>query len=421
MAVEGWRPMSGDAVPGLRWAMLADDVTGGCDAGVQFSLRGAATQVYLELPQQPVTAQVSVLVTHSRGDAAEVASRKVRQACDWIASLGAKLCYKKIDSTLQGNVGAELEAIGDKFPDRVVLVSPSLPNMERTLLDGWLRVRSCEAVAPIHLPSLLTGQGAQRLAHIPQPPAAAGAGDALMERIHRALGAGARIIVIDAVSEDHLRAIAKAAVQIVPQPLLVGSAGLAGPWSEALLNRREEGTNGMKEPGSLGPPASAVSPETSATGPVVFCIGSTNPVTRQQLQRLTATKRVETFNWQKDDPNQAQAALMRGCHLVVPLPPGPVQSANLRRLFSAILERSRVRGLLCSGGETARLVCTALEVQAIQLRTEILPGLPWGTLVGGAADLLPVCMKAGGFGNTDALCQAVNFLAAPGATPGGTR
>src|SRR5271154_4004793 len=95
-----WPAMS-DATSEFPLAMLADDVTGGCDAGVQFSLRGAATRVYLELPQAPdAFAGVSVIVNHSRGEAPEEASRKVEQACDWIAASGAKLCFKKIDSTL---------------------------------------------------------------------------------------------------------------------------------------------------------------------------------------------------------------------------------------------------------------------------------------------------------------------------------
>jgi uncharacterized protein YgbK (DUF1537 family) len=410
--------MNGDAVSGLGLAILADDVTGGCDAGVQFSLRGVATRVYLELPQQLITsAEVSVLVTHSRGDAPEEACRKVRQVCDWIAASGATLCYKKIDSTLRGNLGAELEAVRSQFPDRVILVSPSFPNMGRIFLDGWLRVRSSEAIEPIHLLSLLTRQGAERLAHISQPAVASGM---LIEHVRQAETAGARIIAIDAASESHLWEIAKVAIQIVPKPLLVGSAGLAAAWSKLLLM---PGGSKADEAEQTERVARAVSDSVanSQPGPVVLCIGSTNPVTCQQLQRLKDTQRVETLDWQQDDTYRAQAALARGCHLVVPLPWASVHFSNLRRLFSAILEASLVRGLLCSGGDTARLVCTALGVQAIQVSTEILPGLPWGTLVGGAADLLPICTKAGGFGNPEALCQAVNFLANRRAIRGGTQ
>ena len=113
------RPNNRYASPDFPLAMLADDVTGGCDAGVQFSLRGVSTRVYLDLPQEaPAFAGVSVLVNHCRGDSAEEAVRKVREACNWIAASGVKLSYKKIDSTMKGNIGAELEAIRSRFPDR---------------------------------------------------------------------------------------------------------------------------------------------------------------------------------------------------------------------------------------------------------------------------------------------------------------
>ncbi len=406
-----WPPIS-DAVSGVRLAMLADDVTGGCDAGVQFRLRGATTRVYLELPEEPAAfAGVSVLVNHSRDDAPEEARRKVEQACDWIVAADAKLCYKKIDSTLKGNVGPELEAIRNKFPDRLILVSPSFPKMERILLDGWLRVRSSEGIEPIHLLSLLTSQGARRLAHISQP-AGTGASGALVERIRQAEESGARIIIIDAISETHLRAIAEAAVQIVPQPLLVGSAGLAGAWGEVLLKAGKSGADSASEPAILVRPVPASSASVPAAGPVVLCIGSTNPVTCRQLQRLADTQSVLTFNCEQNDPDPALAALARGCHVSVPIHPGSAELRNLPRLFSAIVGTSPARGLLCSGGDTARLVCTSLGVQAIQLGSEILPGLPWGTLVGGPADRLPICTKAGGFGSPEALCQAVSFLAA---------
>jgi uncharacterized protein YgbK (DUF1537 family) len=155
---------------GLRLAMLADDVTGACDAGVQFSRRGASTRVYFGAgPISAAAAEVSVVVTHSRNDSAEEASRKVQLACDQIAFSGAVLCYKKIDSTLKGNLGAELNGIQIRNPGRLILVCPSFPKMHRILVDGWLRASSVKDLEPIDLPSLLASQGARNLACIAQP------------------------------------------------------------------------------------------------------------------------------------------------------------------------------------------------------------------------------------------------------------
>jgi D-threonate/D-erythronate kinase len=42
---------------------------------------------------------------------------------------------------------------------------------------------------------------------------------------------------------------------------------------------------------------------------------------------------------------------------------------------------------------------------------DVAPGIPWGTLIGGARPGLPIVTKAGSFGDDDALLLAVRFLA----------
>jgi D-threonate/D-erythronate kinase len=391
----------------LRLAMLADDVTGACDAGVQFSRRGASTRVYFgNRTISAAAVDVSVVVTHSRNDSPEEASRKVQLACDQIAQSGAVLCYKKIDSTLKGNLGAELNRIQIRNPGRLILVCPSFPKMHRFLVDGWLGASSVKDLEPIDLPSLLASQGARNLASIAQP-AEQGEPSTLMKQIQRAGANGAQIIVIDGATESHLDAIALAAFRIVPQPLLVGSAGLAGSWSKLLLEAACEGTRRAEGQAS----ASMVPAKVDTAGPVVFCIGSKNSVTGQQTRHLSDTHGVHAFDSHRDDLSQARTAVADGCHLIISLEAVGQNSPDLRRLLAAILETDNVRGLVCSGGDTALLVCSSLSAEAIRLHHEILPGLPWGTLEGGSASGLPICTKAGGFGSVESLGQVADFLA----------
>jgi D-threonate/D-erythronate kinase len=391
----------------LRLAVLADDVTGACDAGVQFSRRGASTRVYLgNRPISAAAAEVSVVVTHSRNDGPEEASRKVRLACDQIVFSGAVLCYKKIDSTLKGNLGAELNAIQIRNPGRLILVCPSFPRMHRILVNGWLRASSVKDLEPIDLPSLLTSQGAQKLAYIAQP-AEHGEPSTLMKQIQRAAANGAQIIVIDGATESHLDAIASAAFRIIPQPLLVGSAGLACSWSTLLLEAVRKGASRAEGQGS----ASMLAGNVDTAGPVVFCIGSKNSITYQQTRQLSDTHGVNKFDSHRDDLSQARTAVADGCHLIISLEAASQNSPDLRRLLAAILETDNVRGLLCCGGDTALLVCSSLGAEAIRLHCEILPGLPWGTLEGGSASGLPICTKAGGFGGVESLCRVADFLA----------
>jgi len=66
--------------------------------------------------------------------------------------------------------------------------------------------------------------------------------------------------------------------------------------------------------------------------------------------------------------------------------------------------------LVLSGGDTASLVCRALGVRRIELEDEIVPGIPWGYLSGGAFDRSRVATKSGGFGAPHALIQVADFF-----------
>jgi uncharacterized protein YgbK (DUF1537 family) len=69
--------------------------------------------------------------------------------------------------------------------------------------------------------------------------------------------------------------------------------------------------------------------------------------------------------------------------------------------------------LVLSGGDTASLVCRALGVRRIELADEIVAGIPWGYLSGGAFDGWRVATKSGGFGAPHALIQVADFFLCP--------
>jgi D-threonate/D-erythronate kinase len=384
-----------------RWVMLADDLTGGCDAGVQFAECGLATRVYLEIPREAF-AGLSVIVTHSRNDRLDRASLKVRRACQWISDHGATLCFKKIDSTLQGNLGAELEAVRHSYLDPLTLIAPSFPAMGRLLIAGRLRVGSAATANSTHLPSLLSRQGAKGVAHISHSTWAQG-DEQLFDEIQSAQAGGARRIVVDVNSDADLRSIARVAFQITPMPLLVGSAGLACHWSR-MLTQQSENNSDLLEP-------DIASRFPVAKGSVIVCTGSTNPITQRQLKRLLKTADTAVFDWRFDKAEKGLEILKRGDHLLIQIPRGTMADFVGGPALARFLREGCARGLLLCGGDTAKLICNSLGVKAIQLERELMTGLPFGRLMCGQADRLPVCTKAGGFGGPDAVRGAVDFLA----------
>jgi uncharacterized protein YgbK (DUF1537 family) len=112
-----------------------------------------------------------------------------------------------------------------------------------------------------------------------------------------------------------------------------------------------------------------------------------------------------------DNLETARKALSEKHHLVVKLDFPVTDSQHLATLLTILSEES-VQGVILSGGDTADLVCRALRATGIQLESEIVPGIPWGRLLGGVANGLAVATKAGGFGNEEALVTLTDFLAA---------
>lgn len=62
--------------------MLADDITGACDTGMQFAKQGLATEVVLEgKPRSSDAADMAVHVTNTRSASAAAVAARIRQAC----------------------------------------------------------------------------------------------------------------------------------------------------------------------------------------------------------------------------------------------------------------------------------------------------------------------------------------------------
>jgi D-threonate/D-erythronate kinase len=69
-----------------------------------------------------------------------------------------------------------------------------------------------------------------------------------------------------------------------------------------------------------------------------------------------------------------------------------------------------LRGLILTGGDTARSVCQHLGVSGIHLLAEVQPGVPLGRLVGNSAVQLLAVTKAGAFGSERTLLDALDRL-----------
>jgi uncharacterized protein YgbK (DUF1537 family) len=71
---------------------------------------------------------------------------------------------------------------------------------------------------------------------------------------------------------------------------------------------------------------------------------------------------------------------------------------------------SAVAGLILTGGDTAVHVLRLLKAEKIKILAEVAPGIPLGSIEGGACDGKLVVTKAGAFGEKDCFVKALKII-----------
>lgn len=118
--------------------LIADDFTGALDASSQLASAGARTVVKLgaDADWSGTNADVVVIDAETRhlprDRAYETVLKIVRQA----AACSIPHIFKKTDSALRGNVGAELAAVLDGTGERFLPFLPAMPQLDRTTAGG---------------------------------------------------------------------------------------------------------------------------------------------------------------------------------------------------------------------------------------------------------------------------------------------
>ena len=385
----------------MRVAIIADDLTGAADTGVQLARAGYRTAVAFRGAPIPPGDDLDAVAldTDSRAMPAGFAAKRVVEAGHAVRH--ARIVYKKLDSTLRGPIAAELSAaLSASGRDRAV-VAPAFPAAGRTTVEGVQLVRGVpvheteakdDPRTPVregHVPTLLAAAfpsvvslSTEDLAH----PAT----------VRRALEE-ARCIVADAARDEDLEALVRA----VPDPsevLWAGSAGLA-----VALGRVYPG------------PHTGTTPSARARR-VLVVVGSLSKVARGQLRSLKehGCAAVPVSGAGGEALWKAREALSGGSCAALHSAEGRISSGAgdvagmLAEVVGVLSEENLFDALVLTGGDTAVRVAQRLGATGVLLQGEIEPGVPVGTLIGPKP--YRVVTKAGGFGDAGTLLKAVQIL-----------
>lgn len=382
-------------------AIVADDLTGAADAAVMFAGGGRRVEITLTLEAAP-GADVLAVDTASRERSPAVGAYRVFKVVSALAATEAPLWYKKLDSTLRGNVTSELDAFLRAAGSDSCVVAPAYPAQGRTTRNA---VQQFDDAAM---------GGAQRhdlaalLAPLGRPLIRLGLADVHRDggTLRASLGAvpSGGIALCDALTDSDLDRIAAAALERRGARLaLAGSAGLA-----AALRRQLRHDAPPKAPLLPGPRR------------VLVVVGTRNPVARRQLAVAEATLRAAArpvlvaaaagVSWRPELTRPERA-----CDVTVLASPAehctgdPRDIAHELAREAAALVPCGERRLFITGGEAARAVLDELGVTRLAVRGAVADGMPALNALDGVPGL-EVVTKAGGFGADDALMRAITYL-----------
>lgn len=404
-------------------AIFADDLTGACDTGVKLIAPGKPVEIIVDTQGcgdlTDVGAPTVSVNTNTRSVSRQKAKEKLRQSMTLLTDTRSAFLYKKVDSVLRGNIGAELGMLLELLPVKFALVAPAYPKNGRVIVNGRLTVQNADGISTA-LDALETvGAGGCKCAPLPIECVRQGP-DALVREIRRQLERDVRVFLADTQTEEDFEPLTRAVLEMGPDCLPVGSAGwiphLWSCWQDQVPKREKtfEKDIGAKEH-------------------VLFVMGSCHPVTTRQIQWLYRNREVSYFHLEPrglTEENMEQRAeqlareirssqeqgTLRQAILITSADVNSLEdrSFQLDNVFDPVIMHTlalvaqkimglvRVDGLSLCGGDVADCVLVRLGITKLRVLRELEPGIVMGWADTPAFTGL-ITTKSGGFGTEQTL------------------
>ena len=406
-----------------RLLIIADDFTGALDTGVQLASGGIRTCVMTRLDalteDRFQAEDVLVIDAETRHLSPEDAYGIVFDICRRAESFSVPFIYKKTDSVLRGNIGAELSALMDGTGTQRLPFIPAFPCQGRVTMNGVHYVNGVPLAESVFGNDPFDPVDHSRVEDIIHQQTDR---QVYSARPGEDMGDEEGIYVFDAVSDDDLRLTGARLAEDGDLHIMAGCAGFAAGLPELLdIPRTREGG----------------APELS--GRMLVICGSVNPVTRGQLDcaeeggfaryRLTPKQKLDPDFWESPEADtftdDIRKALAREPLMIIDtndeddnLSTRRYAAANglsledireriawsLGRLLKDICDDPHIDMLFITGGDTLFKCMEALGVHEMEPICELTAGVVVSAFTYEGRRRM-VISKSGGFGSNDLLLQ----------------
>ncbi len=426
----------------IPFAIIADDLSSATDCGAQVARSGLSVVVPLggySLPAQAREAQVISIDTDSRSLLAEQAYAKVREAAGQLMAEGWTHFYKSVDSTLRGNLGAEIEAVLETVKPDCAIIAPAFPKYGRTTVHGvqYLHGRplhetefGTDPTAPVKDADIARRleEGSHRKAGRLTLDQVRAGSTQIESDVRKMTADGIELVVVDIAEQEDLKRLCLGLSQSDLRIVWVGSTGLAEfvPLAFGVTSS----SNALNQDHQLD------------SRPALALVGSASETTRGQLEYaqtnngldiiyLDPARLIQNGTSAAEELEQASSklrvAIDAGDDVALVVRASREEIASTQQLgaklslsaaqvaqrivdgmaqaTSGLVHESCISGIVATGGDTANALCNVLGAQALEILGEVEAGIPVMRILGEQS--LPLVTKAGGFGSPAALADAL--------------
>jgi len=408
-----------------KYIVIADDLTGSnatCSLFKKIGLRAASI---LKL-QGDINYDVDVISysTASRGLDKEEAYKKVSEAIKILKNKDVLVYNKRIDSTLRGNIGTEINAMLDNLEDdRIAVVIPSYPDsgrivVNKTMLVNGVLLENSDAgkdpKTPIKTSCVesLIQKGIKysstyfTLSDIEQPI------EEIVKKIQEAIKKS-RVLIFDAVNNEDIIKISKAIIHSDIDIVTVDPGPFTLYYSKELQKK-----NHLEKK-------------------ILMVIGSVTATTKKQIEYILQEEDIFLVKMKVEDFFEKETCLKEiervityikkgiasyDLFLVTTSPIGDEKKADLQKLaenlnttveeisktiantltetiVKILKETQKFEGIYSSGGDITIALLEKLKAIGVEIREEVIPLAAYGRIIGGDFPNLKLVSKGGMVGD----------------------
>lgn len=434
--------------------ILADDLTGATTAGVLLARDGIKTAAFFasEDINRVADAEAIVLSSDSRALGKEKAQSCVREAMEALISRGVTHFTKRIDTTLRGGIGFEVDAMMEYLDeDTIAVMVPAMPQSNRIVVGGYSLIDGValsktgvanDVRTPVresHVPTLYKQQTNQKVGQVQLASVLAGK-DYLKKALEQERSDGAKVIIIDATSVDDIELIAQSVIELNWNVLAIDP----GPFTERLVALSNISSSQKIQ---------NVSRDTSienSSKKILVVAGSATEVTKKQIKHLITKSYTQSFPLDSlklitlessekeieraytevlaasvNDENKifvldtavfSEVLDLEKTEEKLQLEKGEGANRinrNLGKLVKKVLESpigAEISGLYMTGGDTMVNVLKTIGAKGILLKDYVIPQTDLGEVIGSEHEGLVIVGKGGLTGKETTALDAIQRI-----------